>query len=400
MKYLVLLCDGMADLPFNKLGDKTPMEVAFKPSMDKLSQSSIVGTVKTVPESLPAGSDVANLSVMGFNPLEYYTGRSPLEALGAGIDIGDNVSFRCNFVTLSDEPEYKDKTMLDYCGGDISSDEARVLVNCLNQALGNEKYHFHLGVSYRNCLIMKRDDRNVGTLTPPHDISDKCVSNYLPHDSEILSLMKKSYDILSNHDINKKRVNLGKNPANSIWLWGKGTAPKLFDFQNRYGVKASVISAVDLIKGIALASNMSFCKVEGASGYLDTNFKGKLDAAINEFERGQDFLYLHIEAPDECSHRGEYSNKVKAIELIDELLLTPLVDYLDKYSDYKIMVLPDHPTPLSTKTHTKDPVPFLIYQKSKPIDSITKCFTEKNAKSTGNDIELGYTLMGKFLEEG
>lgn len=399
MKYLILLCDGMADYPYDKLGGKTPMMLANKPFMDKLAKSSEVGLVKTVPDSLPAGSDVANLSVMGFDPEECYTGRSPLEAVGMGIKLlKDDISLRCNLVTLSKEENYGDKAMLDYCAGDISSAEAEELISFLNDRLPMKGARIYSGISYRHCFVMKDDGRDLGGLTPPHDISGKIIGEYLPKNGMLLSFMKLSCDLLKDHPVNLKRAAEGKNTADSIWFWGAGTAPKLQDFEQEFGVRVSAISAVDLIKGIAAASHMDFCAVEGATGYIDTNFEGKLCAAIGEFERGQELVYLHVEAPDECSHRGEHENKIKAIEMIDSQLLKPLLDYLDKYKDYKVMILPDHPTPLATRTHSKDAVPYLIYQKKAQASSGVTRFDEQSAKHTGNYLPKGCLLMRKLLK--
>ncbi len=402
MKYAVVLCDGMADTPVEELGGKTPMSVADKPCMNKLAKYSEIGLLKTVAEGLKPGSDVANLSVMGYEPAKYYTGRSPLEAASIGIDLKDtDVTLRCNLVTLSDEAEYSDKTILDYCADDISTAEAKVLVEYVQEKLGNEIFKFYPGVSYRHCLVWSNGNPHPGVLTPPHDITGKPIKEYIPKGDDVddlYDLMVKSYDILKDHPVNIERIKRGKKPANSIWLWGEGTKPLLDSFESKYNVKGSVISAVDLLKGIGICAKMSTPDVEGATGYIDTNFEGKLQSAINEFKRGQDFVYIHIEAPDECGHRGEVSNKVKAIELIDSKILAPLVEYLNGCGDdYKILICPDHPTPLAIKTHTNKPVPYLVYTSNNKLDSGVEVFDEKSAEDTGIYNENGFTLMGKFI---
>ncbi len=398
MKYLVMLCDGMADIKNEQLGNKTPMECAYKPNMDRMAAYGKVGMVKTVPDTLSPGSDVANLSCMGYNPLECYTGRSPLEAVSMGIQMTDtDLAFRCNLVTLSDEENYADKTMLDYSGGDISTEEAAELIKAVEENLSSEMLHFYSGISYRHCMLMSEQTDVFGKLTPPHDISDRVIGEYLTDNEIILSLMKKSYDLLKNHEINKKRVAEGKRPANSIWLWGQGTKPKVSNFYETRGLKGSVVSAVDLIKGIGICAGMTVCEVEDATGYIDTNFDGKAQAAIDEFAKGSDFVYLHVEAPDECGHRGEAENKVKAIELIDEKILGRVLPELEKYGDYKVLVMPDHPTPLCTKTHSSEPVPYLIYHRSKEQENGIGCFCEEKAEQNGNIITEGYKIMDILL---
>lgn len=401
MKYAVVLCDGMADYPVDELGGKTPMAAADKPCMDTLAKKAEVGLVKTVADGLKPGSDVANLSVMGYDPAQCYTGRSPLEAASIGIDLkDDDVTLRCNLVTLSDEKKYEDKTMVDYCAGDISSEEAAVLIHYLQLMLGNDEFKFYSGVSYRHCLVWTKGDPQPGVLTPPHDISGRKITEYIPQGEsaqKLYSLMVKSHELLRNHPVNIKRVQNGKRPANSIWLWGEGQKPQLESFTDKFGLKGSVISAVDLLKGIGICAQMRSVDVDGATGYIDTNFEGKLDAAVKELKDGQDFVYIHVEAPDECGHRGETENKVKSIELIDKHILAPLVEEMGKLGDYSILVLPDHPTPLSIKTHCSDPVPYLLYRSTQAQDSGVTRFDEESAKGTGMFIEKGYTLMNRFL---
>ena len=402
MKYLVVLYDGMADYPVPALGGKTPMELAKKPLLDKLARFGRVGTVKTVAEGLKPGSDIANMSVLGYNPKECYTGRSPLEAVSIGVDMKDtDIIFRTNLVTLSDEENYEDKTMVDYSAGDISTAEATEIIKSVQEHFGNEKFAFYSGVAYRHCLVWNNGTLDLGKMTPPHDISGKVIKEHLSDSEnakELIAMMKESYDFLMEHPVNKERMAKGERPANSIWLWGEGTKPALSNFKEKYGVDGSIISAVDLLKGIAKCAGMGSPDVEGATGYIDTNFEGKADCAIEELKT-KDFVYIHIEAPDECGHRNEPENKVKAIEMIDERVLARVLPELDKYDDYKVMVLPDHPTPIVTMTHAGDAVPYLIYQKSKSADNGIESFTEATAKEAGNYVEIGYSLMDSFINE-
>lgn len=401
MKYLVMLCDGMADEPNEALGNSTPMEKANKPCMDSLAAKAEVGIVKTVAEGLKPGSDVANLSVLGYEPAVYYSGRSPLEAASIGIDLKDtDVTLRCNLVTLSDDEDYENKTILDYCADDISSEEAKILIEYIQEKLGNDVFRFYPGVSYRHCLVWRNGNPHPGVLTPPHDITGKVITDYIPKGEavdELYDLMKKSYDLLKDHPVNQARIARGKRPANSIWLWGEGTKPLLDNFSEKFGIKGSMISAVDLLKGIAICAGMNSVDVDGATGYLDTNFDGKCKVAIEEFKNGADLVYVHVEAPDECGHRGEIENKVKAIEMIDEHILGPVVEFLKGYDDFAVLVCPDHPTPLSIRTHTSTPVPYLIYDSKNEINSGVKVFCEKEARETGNYIEKGFTMMNYFL---
>lgn len=402
MKYIVVLYDGMADYPVPKFDGKTPMEIAKKPNLDMLARNGEIGLVKTVAEGLKPGSDIANMSVLGYNPKECYTGRSPLEAVSIGVDMLDtDIIFRTNLVTLSDEENYEDKTMVDYSAGDISTADATEIIKSVQEHFGNDIFSFYAGVAYRHCLVWKNGTLDLGTMTPPHDISGRVIGQYLSKSenaTELINMMKESYDFLMEHPVNKKRIAEGKRPANSIWLWGEGTKPSLSDFKEKYGVNGSIISAVDLLKGIAKCANMNAPDVEGATGYIDTNFDGKADCAIEELKT-KDFVYIHLEAPDECGHRNEPENKVRSIEIIDEKILGKLLPALNEYDDYKIMVLPDHPTPIVTMTHASDAVPFMIYRKSTAKDNGIETFTEATAKSTGNYIEIGHTLMDKFIKE-
>ncbi len=402
MKYLVMLCDGMADRPFPSLDDKTPMQVAKKPCMDYLAKKGEVGLLKTVQEGMKPGSDVANLAVLGYDATKCYSGRSPLEAASIGIDLKEtDVTFRCNLVTLSDEDEYSDKTMVDYCADDISTKEAKVLVEYIQQKLGNEIFSYYPGVSYRHCLVWADGTVNGLNLTPPHDITGRPIKEYIPqgdNTSKLYDMMVKSYELLKDHPINLDRISRGKRPANSIWLWGEGTKPALDNFYEKYGKKGSVISAVDLLKGIAICAGMNSVDVDGATGYIDTNFEGKCSAAIEEFKNGQDLVYIHVEAPDECGHRGEAENKVKSLELIDEKILTPVVEFLREYDDFAVLVCPDHPTPLCIRTHSSDPVPYLLYN-SKDEKQGPAEFTEETSQASGNYIADGYKIMEILLSK-
>lgn len=401
MKYLVMLCDGMADEPNRELQDKTPMQLANKPCMDSLAKTAEVGMVKTVADGMSPGSDVANLSVLGYDSAKYYSGRSPLEAASIGIDLKDtDVTFRCNLVTVSDEENYEDKTILDYCADDISTKEAKVLIDYVQEKMGTDIFTFYSGVSYRHCLVWTNGNPKPGKLTPPHDITGREVKDYLPTDEAkemLLPLMERSYNLLKDHPVNLQRIADGKRPANSIWLWGEGTKPLLDSFEMLYGLKGSMVSAVDLLKGIAICAKMNSVDVDGATGYIDTNFEGKAQAAISEFKNGQDLVYVHVEAPDECGHRAEYENKVKAIELIDEKVLTPIVEYLcSAGEDFSILVCPDHPTPLVTRTHSRNPVPYMIYRSNAVCEGV-ESFTEAQAQTTGKYIPEGHTLMSHFI---
>lgn len=406
MKYVILLCDGMADNAANPqfLGGKTPMEAARKPHMDALAHKSLVGLAKTVPDGMKPGSDVANLSVLGYDPSLCYTGRSPLEAGSLRIDMSEeNVSFRCNLVTLSEEPDFQNKRMDDYCAGDIESHEAAILIKDLHQHLagGNTGLTFYPGVHYRHCLLWDKGHTDLGELVPPHDIPNQVIKDYLPGRDNpkglwLAELMCKANRFLENHPVNQERKAKGLHPANGIWLWGEGRKAALEPFSERFGLKGTIISAVDLLKGIGFFAQMEVLEVAGATGYIDTNYQGKLQAALDALSRGQDFIYIHIEAPDECGHRGEANNKVMAIEDIDSKVLGPLLEGLQQYDDFKLLIMPDHPTPLDIKTHTADPVPFLLYHKSKPAEG-PDVFSEKSAAATGFNLGPAHNLIPKLL---
>lgn len=369
MKYVLVLCDGMADFKIDKLGGKTPLEAAYKPNIDIMAKTALIGRVDTVPKGMKPGSDVANLSALGYDAKACYTGRSPLEALSLGIDMqkGD-VALRCNVVTLSDDEPYEAKIMIDYSSGEISTAEAAELIKAVEEKLGNDLLKFYAGVSYRHCLICKNGLTN-SELTPPHDITNKPIKDYLPKGDNAklyLDLMKKSEDILKNHPVNLKRIAEGKNPATSIWLWGQGTRPKLENFKQRYGIDGAMISAVDLLKGIAIGGGMKSIDVEGATGTIDTNFDGKAAAAIKTLAEESDFCFIHLEAPDECGHQGDVDGKKRSIELIDEKIIGTILKAF-KGSDLAMLVMPDHFTPISTRTHDGTPVPFLMYSSKEKL---------------------------------
>ncbi|MCX7708565.1 MAG: cofactor-independent phosphoglycerate mutase [Clostridia bacterium] len=401
MKYVVILGDGMADVPVPQLDNKTPLQYAKKPNIDYLAQHGEVGLVKTVPDGIPPGSDAANLSVMGYNPKLYYTGRSPLEAVSMGIELSDtDIAMRCNLVTLSDHPDYSQKVMLDYSSDEISSEEASQLIEEVNRYFKKGALEFFPGISYRHCLVWRNGPLGY-KLTPPHDILERQIGQYLPQGENsqiLLDMMVKSYEFLKDHPVNKARIAKGLKPANSIWLWGEGKRPAIPKFCDKYQLKGSVISAVDLIKGIGICAGLRSIDVEGATGNIHTNFSGKAEAVLQELESGQDFVYVHIEAPDECGHRQEIENKAKSIEMIDDQVVRIILKGLEKYPDYKVMVLPDHPTPLALRTHTSDPVPYIIYQKTNEKASGVKGYDEFQAKDTGILINDGYTLMDYFIQ--
>lgn len=400
MKYIVILCDGMADEPLDELGGKTPLEAARTVNMDGLAKKSEIGMVRTVPEGMAPGSDTANLSVIGYDPKEYYTGRSPLEALSIGADMApDDVSFRCNLVTLSEEEDrYEDRHVLDHSSGEISTEEAAELIKALSEELKRDGYEFYVGTSYRHLLIQKKG--KVVELTAPHDILTKRIGEYLPEDKVLRDMMVKSYDILKDHPVNVKRRAEGKNPANSAWFWGAGTRPALMSFEKKNGVKGAMISAVDLLKGIAVGADMDNIIVEGANGGLDTNYSGKAQAAVKALtEDGYDFVYVHIEAPDEMGHQGSYENKITAIERIDEKIVGPVRKELENAGvEFRMLILPDHPTPVRVRTHTSDPVPYLLYDSRKAVET-ADTYSEKAGRQTGIFEKKGCCLMDHLLEK-
>jgi len=398
MKYLILLGDGMADLPLPSHNNKTPLEIANKPYMDMLAKKGTLGMVKTVPDSLKPGSDVANLSVMGYNTEKCYTGRSPLEAASIGVELlPDDMTFRCNLVTLSDDEVYENKTMVDYSSGEITTEEAAELIKSVAEHLNTELLEFHAGISYRHLLVWHGCDKKF-SLTPPHDISDRKITDYMPSEPIFCDMMKKSYEFLKDHPINIKRMERGLNPANSIWLWGEGTKPMVDNFEEKTGLKGSVVSAVDLVKGIGFCAGMDVIEVENVTGNINTNFEGKAKAAADALLGDSDFVYLHFEAPDECGHHGDADDKIKSIEYLDERVLKYLLERFDDAKiDYSIMILPDHPTPIATKTHSREPVPFLIYKSTDEKNHSNAVYTEKYAAQTGLFVEEGHKLLDMFI---
>lgn len=393
MKYIVVLGDGMADEPIEQLGGKTPLAYAKTPAMDALAKVSEIGMVHTIPQGMSPGSDTANLSVMGYDPKEYYTGRSPLEALSIGVPMqATDVALRCNLVTLSEEEPYEEKTIIDHSSGEISTEDSAVLLNAVRQELENDIYKFYVGTSYRHCLIWNQG--KVVSLTPPHDVLGQVIGKYLPEDSVLAQMQKKSYDILVNHPINIERRKQGKNPANSCWFWGAGTKPALSSFEEKFHKKGVMISAVDLLKGIAVGAGMDNITVEGANGGLHTNYEGKAQAAADALLKdGYDFVYIHVEAPDEMGHQGSVEKKVQAIEFLDERVIKYVKEQMDAAgADYRMLVLPDHPTPICVRTHTSDPVPYLLYDSTAPCQE-TWHYNEAEAKDSGNDIARGHLMM-------
>ncbi len=400
MKYAVILCDGMADYKIPELSGKTPMEVAHKPYMDMLAKTSLCGMVQHVPASMVPESDTANLSVMGYDPLVYSKGRSPLEAMSMGLEMDkDDTAFRTNVVTLSGEGRYEDLTIVDHSSGEISTEEADELIKAVNEAFATDDRHWFTGVSYRHCLVWKNCPGEYN-FNRPHDILGKRIGDYLPSGrigNVYRELMEKSYTVLKDHPVNKKRIAEGKNPANSIWLWSPGKKPQLPDFYEKYGKKMAVISAVDLIKGIGVCAGADVIDVEGATGNFRTNYAGKGRAAIDAFKNGSDLVYVHIEAPDESGHGANLDEKIKSIELIDEHILGPVYEYLKASGeDFKIMVSPDHPTPVSRRTHTHEPVPFIIYDSTNSGDGID-VYSEDACEATGYYLGEGNKLMDVFI---
>lgn len=399
MKYIIVLSDGMAGRPLEELGGKTTLEAADTPNFDRLAEKAEIGLASMVPEGMAPGSDTANLSVMGYDPKIYYTGRSPLEALSIGVDMAaDDVSFRCNLVTLTEDGgAYEDQKIIDHSSSEISTEDSTVLLEALKEGLKREGYEFYAGTSYRHLLIWKHG--KVLELTAPHDILTKTVGEYLPKDSVLLDMMKKSYEILKDHPINVERKKQGLNPANSAWFWGAGTRPALASFEEKTGKKGVMISAVDLLKGIAVGADMDRIIVEGANGGLHTNYEGKADAAIHALlEDDYGFAYVHVEAPDEMGHMGSMTDKITAIENVDGRVVARITEAMDRSGeDYRLMILPDHPTPICVRTHTSEPVPYMIYDSRKAIDGI-HTYNEKEAAKSTCIWKDGYRLIDHLLE--
>ncbi len=404
MKYVTLLCDGMADVAVPDLGGMTPMEAAAKPHMDSLFQAARTGLARTVPAGMPAGSDVANLSVFGYPPSLHYTGRSPLEAVSMGLSMREGeVALRCNLVTLGGEGPLQARTMQDYSAGEISTAEARALIGSVASALDAQAWSFHPGISYRHCMLWMNGPLDI-RLTPPHDISGRPVADWLPSGpgaDAVRLLMERSLAILADHPVNRARIARGVHPGNCIWLWGQGSRPALPAFEARYGIRGAVISAVDLIKGIGIAAGLHSIDVPGATGNLHTNYRGKADAALAALASGADFVYIHVEAPDECGHQGQVAEKVESIARIDAELLGPLLEGLRAMGDHRLLIMPDHPTPLGIRTHTREPVPFLLYDSRHRLadpDQGSR-FTEA-AAGIGGLVPEADVLMGWLLERG
>lgn len=394
MKYLVVLGDGMADRPIEELGGKTPLEYADTPTMDAYSKMSEIGMVHTIPDGMKPGSDTANLSVLGYDPKKYYSGRSPLEALSIGVDMKTtDIALRCNIVTVStDDLPYEQKTIIDHSSSEISTEDAEILLDAVRKELETDVYKFYVGTSYRHLTIW--DKGEVVELTPPHDVLGQTIGQYLPKDDVLREMMKRSYDILADHPINRQRIKEGLNPANSIWFWGAGTRPMLSSFEEKTGHKGAMISAVDLLKGIAVGAQMKVIEVEGANGGLETNYEGKAKAAVDALLNGGcDFAYIHLEAPDEMGHQGSVERKVKAIENLDKRIIKNVVEELEKAGvDFRMLVLPDHPTPIVLRTHTGDPVPYMLYDSTDKKNN-TWNYNEKDAGASGNYIAEGHTII-------
>lgn len=399
MKYIVVLGDGMADEPIEALGGKTPLEYADTKMMDRLSKKGEVGMVHTIPDGMKPGSDTANLSVLGYDPEKYYSGRSPLEALSIGVPMKDtDIAIRCNIVTVSDGDEpFEEKTIIDHSSGEISTEDCAVLLRAVQEKLQDETYQFYVGTSYRHCLIW--DKGQVVELVPPHDVLGQTIGQYLPEDATLRRMMEESCKILANHPLNIERKKKGLNPANCCWFWGAGTKPLLSDFEGKTGKKGLMISAVDLLKGIAVGAGMGVAKVEGANGGLHTNYEGKAQAAVDGLlKQGYDFAYIHVEAPDEMGHQGSVERKVQAIEYLDDRVIRPVTEAMDRSGeDYRLLILPDHPTPIRVRTHTADNVPYLLYDSRKDLGS-GKNYNEREA-ADGPFIEKGHEMINYLFSE-
>ena len=398
MKYIVVLGDGMSDEPIAELNGKTPLESANIPTMDALASAGEMGMVQNVPAGMSPGSEIANLSVMGYDPLTDFTGRSPLEALSVGVEMEpDDLIFRCNVVTLTEEEPYAKKTIVDHSSGEISTQEADQLMDAIREAFNDETFQFYTGTSYRHIMVWKKG--RASHLEPPHDHLTQVIGDYLPQEEVLRSFMEKSYEILNDHPVNQKRAAEGKRKANSLWYWGAGTKPSLGNFQEKTGLKGAMISAVDLLKGIAVGAGMQICHVEGATGSIDTNYEGKAQAAIDALLKdGCDFAYIHVEAPDEMGHQGELHHKIQAIEDLDSRIIAPIKKAMeDAGEDFRMLVLPDHPTPLRIRTHSADPVPYVLYDSTCQQKKIA-CYSEADARATGVFEPKGHLLMNRFLK--
>ncbi len=401
MKYIILLVDGMADYPIESLGNKTPLEVVNIPNINGLARKGEVGMVQTIPAGMSPGSDTANLSVMGYAPEIYHTGRSPLEAASMGVAMKDtDITFRCNIVTLSNGGDYASKTMIDHSAGEITTEEAHVLIKFLKPHLENKFLMLYPGVSYRHLLVWDNGPEDF-TLTPPHDILDQPIAGYLPKGSGgdvILKLMEKSHQLLRDHPVNLVRMEKGLRPANSAWIWGEGKKPRLDSFKEKFGIEGAVISAVDLINGIGVCAGLEPIPVPGANGTIHTNFEGKAKAAVEALKAGRDFVYIHVEAPDECGHQGDLAGKMKSMELIDEKVAGPIIREMEAWGeDYRFLVLPDHRTPIVRRTHTSEPVPYMLYDSTRAGGEKEQGFSETSGEAAGNYYNSGHALMDYFI---
>ncbi len=399
MKYIVVLGDGMSDEPIAALGGKTPLEYAHTPAMDALASKGELGMVQNVPAGMAPGSDVANLSVMGYDPVTNYSGRSPLEALSVGVQMEpDDIVFRCNLVTLTEPEPYPEKTILDHSSGEISTADADILMDTIRQELGSDTFRFYTGTSYRHIMIWKGG--RLARLEPPHDHLTRVIGPYLPQEKPLRDMMEKSFDLLNDHPLNRRRAAAGKNKANSLWYWGAGVRPSLESFEAKTGLKGAMISAVDLLKGIAVGAGMQVCQVEGATGSIDTNWEGKAQAAIDALLRdGCDFAYIHVEAPDEMAHQGLLKEKVASIEYLDSRIVAPVCRAMEAAGeDYRMLILPDHPNLLRLRTHTGDPVPYVLYDSTAQGSSQAR-YGEMEARAAGRFEPQGYKLMARFLQK-
>lgn len=399
MKYIVILGDGMADEPIDALGGKSPLACAETPVMDELASKGEMGMVQNVPAGMAPGSDVANLSVLGYDPAVCYSGRSPLEALSVGVAMEPtDIVLRCNIVTLTEEEPYAEKTILDHSSGEISTADADILMDAIREAFNSDEFQYYTGTSYRHITIWKNG--TMPQLEPPHDRLTHVIGPYLPQEPKLRSMMEKSFDILNTHPLNLERAAKGKNKANSLWFWGAGTKPSLQNFTEKTGLKGAMVSAVDLLKGIAVGAGMKVYQVPGATGSIDTNFEGKAQAAIDALTKdGCDFVYVHVEAPDEMGHQGLLKEKIQSIEYLDRRLIAPVKKAMeDAGEDFRMLVLPDHPTPIRLRTHTGDPVPYLLYDSTRQRKSIQK-YTEAEAEATGNFEPNGYRLIERLLNK-
>ena len=400
MKYVIILGDGMADEPIESLGGRTILEAASTPNMDALAAKSEIGMVHTVPEGMSPGSDTANLSVLGYDPKIYYSGRSPLEALSIGVPMKDtDIALRCNIVTVSEEDcPYSEQTIVDHSSSEISTEDCAVLLEAVRKELETDIFKFYLGTSYRHCTIW--DGGSVVPLTPPHDVLGQKVGDNLPTTPELKEMREKSYELLKNHPLNIERKAKGLNPANSCWFWGAGTKPALSSFEEKTGKKGVMISAVDLLKGIAVGAGMTNIIVPGADGTLHTNYVGKAEAAVNALcKEGYDFAYIHVEAPDEMGHQGSVERKIKAVENLDEKVIKTVVEGLkNNGEDFRLVITPDHPTPIRVRTHVSTPVPYMLYDSTDELDRTWK-YNETDAANSKNYIANGYNLIDKLFEK-